>query len=136
MECTEHRFMVHTEGRPPRGKRRGWQVFFAYADPAAGEVGKIYQACNWLYLGQGSPGRTIGGKPRLREYFTDGKTTITERAYRKRGLCIADADLLGWQRIIVPPKHRYAHVEIWENGRHMKAAERALRATFKPLPPP
>jgi hypothetical protein len=31
----------------------GWRIFFAYADPAAGEVGTIYQACNWLYLGTG-----------------------------------------------------------------------------------
>jgi hypothetical protein len=29
----------------------GWQVFYAYSDPRAGEVGTIYQACNWFYLG-------------------------------------------------------------------------------------
>jgi hypothetical protein len=29
----------------------GWQVFYAYSDPRAGEIGTIYQACNWLYLG-------------------------------------------------------------------------------------
>ena len=34
----------------------GYAVVVAYADPAAGEVGTIYQALNWLYLGQG-PGR-------------------------------------------------------------------------------
>jgi hypothetical protein len=27
----------------------GWRVFLAYADMAAGEVGTVYQACNWLY---------------------------------------------------------------------------------------
>ena len=31
----------------------GWRVFYAYSDPAAGEIGTVYQACNWLYLGQG-----------------------------------------------------------------------------------
>ena len=29
----------------------GYRVFLAYSDPAAGEIGTIYQACNWLYLG-------------------------------------------------------------------------------------
>jgi hypothetical protein len=119
----------------------GWTIFYAYADPAAGELGTIYQSCNWMYLGQGSPNRLIGGKPRLREYFTDGKVTITERRWRQMGYNVADADLLGWRRIMVPPKHRYAHVEVWatdERGRlrHDKRAERALRATFKPLPYP
>jgi hypothetical protein len=42
----------------------GWKVFFAYADPMAGEIGAVYQACNWLYLGQG-PGRTSKGRWRF-----------------------------------------------------------------------
>jgi len=28
------------------------RVFFAYSDPAAGEIGTVYQACNFYYLGQ------------------------------------------------------------------------------------
>ncbi len=39
----------------------GWRIFYAYADPEAGEIGTVYQACNWLYIGQGvgrTPGRT------------------------------------------------------------------------------
>jgi hypothetical protein len=38
----------------------GWSIFFAYADESARELGSIYQACNWHYLGQGlgrAPGR-------------------------------------------------------------------------------
>jgi hypothetical protein len=32
---------------------RGWSVFFAYSDTRnASEVGTIYQACNWFYLGE------------------------------------------------------------------------------------
>jgi len=27
------------------------RIFFAYADPAAGEIGTIYQACNFIFLG-------------------------------------------------------------------------------------
>jgi hypothetical protein len=31
----------------------GWQIFFAYSDHDAGEIGTVYQAANWLYLGTG-----------------------------------------------------------------------------------
>ena len=31
----------------------GWQIFFAYSDAAAGEVGIVYQRCHWHYLGTG-----------------------------------------------------------------------------------
>jgi hypothetical protein len=32
---------------------RGWSIFFAYSDTHnASEVGTIYQACNWFYLGE------------------------------------------------------------------------------------
>ena len=32
-------------------KDYGWNVFFAYSDSDAGEIGTVYQASNWLYLG-------------------------------------------------------------------------------------
>ena len=31
----------------------GWKIFYAYSDPMAGEIGTVYQAANWLYLGEG-----------------------------------------------------------------------------------
>ena len=37
-------------------KEFGWRIFYAYADPTAGEIGTVYQACNWLYLGIGAGG--------------------------------------------------------------------------------
>jgi hypothetical protein len=30
----------------------GWVVFYAYSDRLAGEIGVVYQACNWRYLGR------------------------------------------------------------------------------------
>lgn len=38
----------------------GWELFHAYSDPSAGEIGTVYQAANWLYLGRGR--RTKKGK--------------------------------------------------------------------------
>ena len=32
----------------------GMRVITAYSDPEAGEIGTVYQACNWLYLGAGN----------------------------------------------------------------------------------
>jgi hypothetical protein len=122
---------------------KGWQIFYGFADPAAGEVGGVYRACSWMYLGQGSPGRTIGGKPRDRELFRqgDGHPWISERRYRQMGYRLADADLLGWERKFVPAKHVFAHIEVWgrddrDRLRRDKKAERALRAAFNPLPYP
>jgi hypothetical protein len=31
----------------------GWEIFFAYSDHDAGEIGTVYQAANWFYLGKG-----------------------------------------------------------------------------------
>ena len=33
----------------------GYHAFIAYSDPAAGEIGTVYQACNWLYCGMTHP---------------------------------------------------------------------------------
>ena len=35
--------------------RHGYNIFVAYADSLAGEIGTVYQACNWIYTGQTSP---------------------------------------------------------------------------------
>jgi hypothetical protein len=35
--------------------KKGYNVFIAYADPAAGEKGVIFRACNFLYCGSTSP---------------------------------------------------------------------------------
>ena len=31
--------------------QKGFHIFVAYADPAAGEIGSVYQASNWIYCG-------------------------------------------------------------------------------------
>lgn len=47
----------------------GYNVFFAYSDWEAGEIGTIYQACNWVYLGQ-APGRTTNYRWKYRHRET------------------------------------------------------------------
>jgi len=77
----------------------GWKIFYAYSDREAGEIGTVYQACNWIYLGQGAgrPGNS------WRFFYTspDGKgyNSRSYRAYKKRkGLEWKDMELLGWLR--------------------------------------
>ena len=54
-----------------------YRLFTAYSDPTAKEIGTIYQACNWYYLGQKS-GTT-------RRYINpyNGKL-VTDRVFRAR----------------------------------------------------
>jgi hypothetical protein len=35
--------------------KKGYHIFVAYSDPAANEVGTVYQASNWLYCGTTNP---------------------------------------------------------------------------------
>jgi hypothetical protein len=87
-------------------REHGWAIFFAYADPDAGEVGTIYQACGWDYVGQGA-GRTPGRK---RDQFRrPNGTRVDERTLRHGGVKLGD--VLGWERVQTSPKHRYVHFE-------------------------
>lgn len=110
-------------------KDHGWRIFYAYADPEAGEIGTVYQACNWLYIGQGV-GRTPG---RLREDWRlpDGRT-VSSRTLRHRGLKRPEALSLGWQPIKRHPKHKYVHFE----GSRRQQADllKALRYPVLPYP--
>ncbi len=87
-------------------REHGWTIFYAYADPDAGEVGTIYQALGWRYTGQGA-GRTAGRK---RDQFVrpDGRK-VDERMLRQGGVKLGD--VLGWRRVQSSPKHRYVWIE-------------------------
>lgn len=113
-------FPVHTEPSCPRSSRAslsaiafacdamGQKSVVAYADPEADEIGTVYQACNWLYLGQ-SGTRLLNGEPRPREYFRERATgnELSERGFRHRGLTIAEVESGEWARVFKAPKHKY-----------------------------
>jgi hypothetical protein len=61
----------------------GWKLFYAYADSAAGEVGVVYQACSWLYLGAGAGRRNAQG--RWRFFDRHRRTWLSDRSLRRRG---------------------------------------------------
>jgi hypothetical protein len=99
-------------------KEHGWRIFYAYSDPAAGEIGTIYQACNWIYLGVG-PGH---GATRERWKRPDGKS-VSSRVLRARGLGAKEALAAGWSKEKVPARGKY----VWfEGDSRMKKVYRGL----------
>jgi hypothetical protein len=113
--------------------------FFAYADPAAGEYGGVYQAAGWAYLGQG----LYGDGQRTHRHAVlppsgdpdDAAQWRTCRALRQQGrphLSFAAAIEAGWLVGYREAKHVYAtHV-----GRDRKAWRAALPVLPYPKPRP
>ena len=73
-------------------KHTEFRVFSAYSDPEAKELGTIYQACNFIYLGQGSGTAAqfydngyFGGKE---------KGWFTDREFRKKSMFMKYAKLI------------------------------------------
>lgn len=103
---------------------KGFHIFVAYADPSAGEIGTIYQACGWTYCGpvtSGSASFVWAGKPIAKDpwwgTFKDGKLhderniqLSTRRGYRLE--CSRREKHLqmikeGFVFLKSQPKHRY-----------------------------
>jgi hypothetical protein len=92
----------------------GVALFFAYADPMAGEYGGIYQAAGWLYLGQGLDGK----KGRRQRFFVlppgqdadNPANWKTTRELRRAGnrMGFEEARAQGWQIAYREAKHVYA----------------------------
>lgn len=110
----------------------GWQVFYAYADRMAGEIGTIYQACNWSYLGVGV-GRGDGKSGRwFFQYRPSGKWYST-KALRARSIDIkALRHDPQWKTEWRPDKGRYVHFE--GSFRERREARAALVYPVHPYP--
>jgi hypothetical protein len=85
----------------------GWTIVVAYADPLAGEIGTVYQACSWRYLGQG-----VGRRQPRQEWRKPGETRWrSSRILHHVGLVGPDsatrARRLGWVSRSRPAKHKY-----------------------------
>jgi hypothetical protein len=109
----------------------GWTVFHAYADPTAGERGVVYQAANWIYLGEGA-GRSKG-RGRLKFFDRRQSRWRSERVIRRRGLKPTDLRRHpDWIAQFTPDKGRY----VWFEGtrREKRALQRALKYLPQPYP--
>ena len=109
----------------------GWLIFYGYSDHEAGEIGTIYQACNWIFIGQGA-GRP--GKSSRAVYTSPTGEDYNSRRWRahktKGGFEWADAERAGWTRRKQYDKGKY----VWFEG--SKTDKRKLRRALRYEPQP
>lgn len=107
----------------------GWKIFVAYADEEAGELGQIYRAVGWKYIGQGS-GRP-NGNVHLNWRKPDG-TEVSSQTVHKQNLTKRQLFALGWEVIPVRPKKRF----VWIEGTVAQRSELEARCRYSFLPYP
>ncbi len=85
------------------------RLIIAYSDSDAGEIGTIYQACNWIYIGKGAATRQWVSK--------NGRVMDQKLPYdlkRKyggtRSQYVEYLNRNGWHEQSSNPKHRYVYV--------------------------
>jgi hypothetical protein len=99
-------------------RETGAKLVIAYADTDAGEIGTIYQACNWAYVGLGEA--TLDWiAPSGRLYKKKYSDTLAKKHGGTMRLWIGRLEQAGWQRFYSNPKHRYVSI--------LGNADRALR---------
>ena len=113
----------------------GWRIFYAYSDAEAGEIGTVYQACNWLYIGTGV-GRGKGATWRYNYFDPTGEqyTSRRWRAHKSRvGLIWEAAEAAGWTRVRHMDKGRYLNF-YGGDKRECAALRKSLKYTTLPYP--
>lgn len=108
----------------------GWEIFVAYADEQAGEIGTVYQASNWAYLGCGVGRGHSGARETYRK--PDGKI-VSSRTMRAACGSKSAALASGWTVAgLSLNKHKYVWFEGTRSRRRQLRA--ACRFSFKPYP--
>ena len=110
----------------------GWRIFYAYSDPMAGEIGTIYQACNWLFIGVAHRGGASPGRWRFKHLPTNIWYSTKQLRSRKTYIpgLRTDPD---WLAEFVPDnKGRYVRFE----GTHPQRKEAQASLRYRVLPYP
>lgn len=98
-------------------KEFDWKIFFAYSDSQAGEIGTVYQAVGWHYIGTGL-GRPKGSFHTDYVSF-DGKTRLTSYAINHNRLKLME-------QFGIPsnvPFRQWLTRQGWEQVRHYSEAK-------------
>lgn len=119
--------------------KHGYNIFIAYSDPLAGEIGTVYQASNWIYCGMTSatekfitPDGSVKDARLVSAYTRDRRNGTLKyrctRADQKRQMISQGYKFFKGNR-----KHRY--VNILGNGRkEQKEIREALNWVALPYP--
>lgn len=98
-------------------KDSGAKLIIAYADTDAGEIGTIYQACGWSYIGRGAattqfvaPNGRIYDQRNISHWSKNHEIQWTEQ----RDKLLA----AGWKEQASNPKHRYVQI-LDKSSRHL-----------------
>lgn len=89
--------------------KRGSKIAVAFSDTDAGEIGTVYQASNWIYVGTGSIwNQWISPLGRIWSFneFTNTARRNCETTTQLRKKLLA----LGWREQPTNPKHRYVYI--------------------------
>ncbi len=88
------------------GVEAGVRICCAFADEDAGEVGSLYQATNWIYIGPGTPTPLLRSSEG-RELNVRIVTSYARRNHISFARQMRMFEAAGWKRVDGRPKHRY-----------------------------
>ena len=121
----------------------GWQIFTAYADPQAGELGQIYKFAGWQYIGQNIGRNSERGHE---SWISPSGETASTHSYRQKAISlgwteemgkmgITKAQFLrniGWEEKDITPKHKFVRFE----GPRKERERLREMCQYEPLPFP
>jgi len=118
-------------------KNTKYRIFFAYSDEDAGEIGTVYQACNFTYMGKSASGGSQNKLITPDGLLKDSRHIIKlAQKYTSKPLnCTSAREVLhanGWSSYKTKPKSRY--VLVFGDKREVKTILKD--ATFKCQPYP
>jgi predicted SprT family Zn-dependent metalloprotease len=118
-------------------KDYGWTVFFAYSDSDAGEIGTVYQAVGWKYIGVPKAGKHVS-------FTKDGETISSYQFNRKSDSLFQSLgwdgvqgkyDFLradGWTEVLSVPKKKY----VWFESKRLERQKLIRSLAWEVLPYP
>lgn len=87
------------------------KLIIAYADTDAGEIGTIYQACNWVYIGKGSSTKQwVSPIGRVHDAKHPSNLRKNQGNRFPRSWYVQALKDAGWYEQDTNPKHRYVYV--------------------------
>ena len=119
-------------------KNTKYRIFYAYSDDSAGEIGTVYQACNWLYLGRSASGGsqnkllTPNGELRDSRGMMAYAKKYTDEEIPNRTIARQILHQNGWKDKKTKPKCKYCIVK--GNKKEVKDIMKSLCKQTYPYP--
>lgn len=110
-------------------RERGKKASIAFADTDAGEIGVVYQASNWIYLGLGVKNFELVS-PEGKILTNSGFTTWCSEHRKKNARALELFHKAGWKKQWSNPKHRYVYILDMSD----KALIRTVESLRQPYP--